>query len=82
MGRGHHWLYRVLHFSALGFDLGRATMIYVVIHPTTDSFIFSGAYSNLRAAQKCADEADFYQGEVFAIDMNEVQDTYEEIKNA
>ena len=56
-------------------------MIYIVIHPTTDSFIFSGAYSNLRAAQDCADQADFYQGEIFAIDMNEVQDTYKESGN-
>ena len=57
-------------------------MIYIVIHPTTDSFIFSGAYSNLRAAQDCADQADFYQGEIFAIDMNEVQDTYQGEQNA
>ena len=56
-------------------------MIYIVIHPTSDGFIYSGAYSNLRAAQDCADEADFYQGEIFAIDMNEVKDTYEESEN-
>ena len=57
-------------------------MIYIVIHPTADGFIYSGAYSNLRAAQDCADQADFYQGEIFAIDMNEVQDTYQGEKNA
>lgn len=52
-------------------------MIYIVIHPTAQGFIYSGAYSNLRAANECADEADFYQGAVFAIDMNEVKDTYQ-----
>jgi hypothetical protein len=53
-------------------------MIYIVIHPTADGgVLFSGAYSNLRAANECADEADFYQGLVFAVDMNEVRDTYE-----
>ena len=57
-------------------------MIYIVIHPTVDGFIYSGAYSNLRAANECADEADFYQGAVFAIDMNEVQDTYKGNDNA
>jgi len=57
-------------------------MIYIVIHPTADGFLFSGAYSNLRAAYECADEADFYQGAVFAIDMNEVKDTYKEKENA
>jgi hypothetical protein len=31
------------------------------------------------AAQKCADEAGVYQGEVFAVDMNKVQDTYKEV---
>jgi hypothetical protein len=52
-------------------------MIYVVIHPTANGgVLFSGAYSNLRAANECADEADFYQGLVFAVDMNEVQDKY------
>ena len=56
-------------------------MIYIVIHPTAHGFIYSGAYSNLRAANECADEADFYQGAVFAIDMNEVQDTYKESGN-
>ena len=52
-------------------------MIYIVIHPTANGFIYSGAYSNLKAANECADEADFYQGAVFAIDMNEVKDTYQ-----
>jgi hypothetical protein len=52
-------------------------MIYIVIHPTANGgVLFSGAYSNLRAANDCADEADFYQGLVFAVDMNEVQDKY------
>jgi len=52
-------------------------MIYIVIHPTANGgVLFSGAYSNLRAAYECADEADFYQGLVFAVDMNEVQDKY------
>lgn len=54
-------------------------MIYIVIHPTSDGFIYSGAYSNLPAAQECAAEADFYQGEIFAID--EVKDTYKESGN-
>ena len=56
-------------------------MIYIVIHPIADGFIYSGAYSNLPAAQECAAEADFYQGEIFAIDMNEVKDTYKESGN-
>ena len=52
-------------------------MIYIVIHPTANGgVLFSGAYSNLRAANECADEADFYQGLVFAVDMNEVKDDY------
>lgn len=52
-------------------------MIYIVIHPTANGgVLFSGAYSNLHAANECADEADFYQGLVFAVDMNEVQDKY------
>ena len=57
-------------------------MIYVVIHPTEHGVVFSGAYSNLRAANDCADEAGFYQGLVFAVDMNEVKDTYKEKENA
>jgi hypothetical protein len=79
MGGGDHLLHGVLCLVGFGFDSRGGTMIYIVIHPTADGgVLFSGAYSNLRAANECADEADFYQGLVFAVDMNEVRDTYEE----
>ena len=80
LGPGDHLLHGVLCLAGLGFDTGGDTMIYIVIHPDHhEGLVLSGVYSNRMAAQKCADEAGVYQGEVFAVDMNEVQDTYKEV---
>ena len=83
LGPGDRLLHGVLCLVGLGFDTGGDTMIYIVIHPDHhEGLVLSGVYSNRMAAQKCADEAGVYQGEVFAVDMNEVQDIYKGNDNA
>jgi len=82
MGAGDHLLHPFLCLFVFGSFARGGTMIWIVIHPQQDDgFTFTGAFSNRMAAQECADEAGFFQGSVFEIDMNEVQDTYQGDKN-